>query len=143
LNKGQIIFLYFLLCLKCARSSFQEKSSGFERKEDFTSDFKEDLRFEEAPSIKNSRTEENRTTHERATRVHGRAPQAEPAEFGTATSRAAVPGCTATRVPDARPCGLARPCRLPARAIMRFCDLFMCFSFGGFGDFFQTSLSNT
>ena len=74
------------MCLKCAHSSFQEKSSGFDRKEDFTSDFKKDERFEEAPSIKNSRTEENRTTHGRATGVHGRAPQAEPAEFGTATA---------------------------------------------------------
>jgi len=51
-------------------SSFQEKSLGFDGKEDFKSDFKEDLRFEEVSSTKNSKAEENRARH-------GRAPQGE------------------------------------------------------------------
>jgi len=92
------------LCLKCARSLFQEKSSDFDRKEEFTSDFKEDRGFEDVPGIKDSRTEQNRTTHGRATGVHGRAPRAESAQNGTRAARPAVPGRTASRAPHARPC---------------------------------------
>jgi len=47
-------------------SFLQEKSSGFDGKEDFTSDFKEDLRFEEVSNTKNSKVEENRARHDRA-----------------------------------------------------------------------------
>ena len=68
---------------KLRLSSFQEKLSDFDGKEDFKRKFKEDQRFEEAPSIKNSRTEENRTTHGHAAGVHGRAPQAERPQAGT------------------------------------------------------------
>ena len=39
---------------------------GFDGKEDFKSDFKEDLRFEEVSSTKNSKAEENRARHGRA-----------------------------------------------------------------------------
>ena len=68
---------------KLRLSSFQKKLSNFDGKEDFKRKFKEDQRFEEAPSIKNSRTEENRTTHGHAAGVHGRAPQAERPQVGT------------------------------------------------------------
>ena len=43
---------------------------GFDRKEDFKSDFKEYYRSEEAPSIKESKADEN-------SRRHGRAPKVE------------------------------------------------------------------
>ena len=39
---------------------------GFNGKEDFKSNVKEDLRFEEAPSTKKNKTEENRARHDRA-----------------------------------------------------------------------------
>ena len=64
-----------LIVLKCARSSFQEKSSGFNKKEDFTSDFKEHLGFEEAPSTKKSKAEQNRARYGRTIGVHCCAPK--------------------------------------------------------------------
>jgi len=39
---------------------------GFDGKEDFKSNFKEDKRIEEAPSTKKSKTEENEARHGRA-----------------------------------------------------------------------------
>jgi len=50
---------------------------GFERKEDFKSDFKEDWRSKEAPSIKESKADEDSRRHGRATGLHNRAPEAE------------------------------------------------------------------
>jgi len=50
---------------------FQEKSLGFDRKEDFNNKFKEDWRSEEAPSIKESKAAENSNWHGRATGPHG------------------------------------------------------------------------
>ena len=83
---------------------------------------------------------ENRTTHGRATGVHGRAPQAESAGFGTATARPAVPVRTATRVPHARPCVGAQAAVRGGTAVPAACSRdnavfrpFMCFSFGDFG----------
>jgi len=100
---------------KLRLSSFKEKSSGFDGKEDFKSKFKEDERFEEALSIKNSKTAETQDTHGNATGVHGRAPQAE------ATKLAAPPHGQPCL--HARPCVVARPCRRPPRAVLRFFGL--------------------
>jgi len=64
-------YLPLLLIVPKMRSFFiSVEIIRFDRKENFTSDFKEDLRFEEVPSIKNSKAEENRARH-------GRAPQGE------------------------------------------------------------------
>jgi len=49
----------------------------FNRKEDFKSDFKEDERSEEAPIIKESKTEENSRRHDRAIGLHSCALEAE------------------------------------------------------------------
>jgi len=64
--------------------------------------------FEEGSSTKNSKAEENMTTHGRVTRVHSRAPQAEAAEVGTTSARLAVLGRTTTSTPHARSCVGAR-----------------------------------
>jgi len=59
-------YLPLLLIVPKMRSFFiSGEIIRFDRKENFTSDFKEDLRFEEAPSTKNNKTEQK----------HGRAPQ--------------------------------------------------------------------
>ena len=88
------------MCLNCARSLFQEKSSDFDRKQEFTSDFKEDRGFEDVPGIKDI-AERSRTgpPHGRATGVHGRAPRAEGPERHNRT--------------HGRPCLDARPAVRP------------------------------
>jgi len=107
------------LCLKYARSSFQEKSSGFDRKEDFTSDFKEDLRFEEALNTKNSKAKENRARHGQATWLHDRIHKAESTQDGKQVKHGKAEmwhghpmlGGTAVPCGTGTPCCLARPCR--------------------------------
>ena len=115
------------MCLKCARSLFQEKSSDFDRKEEFTSDFKEDRGFEDVPGIKDSRTEQNRTTHGRATGVHGRAPRAESAQNGTRAARPAVPERTAVRGGTAVPAVWHGRAICGPRAFSPFFDAFILF----------------
>ena len=53
---------------------------GFDRKEDFKSDFEEGWRFEEALGIKDSKIEGKNARHRCVTGVHGRAPEAEQAK---------------------------------------------------------------
>ena len=50
---------------------------GYDRKEDFKSDFNEYWRFEEAPSIKGSKAEGKSGRYGRAPGLHGRALEAE------------------------------------------------------------------
>ena len=89
--------------------------------------------MEEVRSIKNSKTAENRTTHGRATGVHGRAPRAEEPESAPlphgrpCASRTAVRGGTA--VPAVRHGRAVHP----PGAVSRF-SLFLfgiCFIFEG------------
>ena len=81
---------------------FQEKSLGFDRKKDFNNDFKEDQRFEEAPSIKESKVEENSSRHGRTTGPRSRTTEAETThgrKVGTLGHAVAVLGCMATCTP--------------------------------------------
>jgi len=83
------------LRLKRTRSSFQEKSSDFDRKEDFTSDFKKDWRFEEAPIIKESKAEQNSGQHAQNGRRHrwaiGRTDRAPKTQHGLPAREVARP----------------------------------------------------
>jgi len=136
--------LIHILCLKCVRSSFQEKSSAFDRKEDFTSDFKEDWRFEEAPSIKGSKVEQNSRRHGRATGVHGRAPEPETSAIGKldarpGSRRTAVRWCThGCALLHDWPCVGAWPCRHPSARFRLFSIIYMFFlgAFWGLRSFF-------
>jgi len=77
------------LCLKPS-SSFQEKSSDFDRKEDFTSDLKKDWRFKEALRIKGSKAKQNNGQHVQHRR-----------RDGSATGLTAVhPGPSTTGLPE-------------------------------------------
>ena len=126
--------LFLLLCLKRACSSFQDKSPDFDRKEDISSGFKKDSRFEEARGsreTKQSKTADNM----RKTGEH------------TEGQKDARP-CTQTR---AQPAGqyLARPgragwhdrarqgCVGPGR--FRSSSRFLAFFIRGFPSFFGTS----
>jgi len=118
----------FLLCLKCTRSSFQEKSSNFDRKKDFTSNFKKDWRFKDAPRIKGSKIEHNSGQHAQNRRRYGR-------KIGR-TDRA--PKTHHDR--SARE--VARPCRAQPCARSRFSTFLFRFSFtfgGLLPNFFQSS----
>ena len=79
---------------------------GFDRKEDFTSDFKDEWRFEEAPSIKGSKVEENSRRHGRVTGMHGLAPE---------------PDTSTTGKHCAQACAYARAA-VPVQPSARFCD---------------------
>jgi len=76
-------------------------------KEDFTRDFKEDWRFEEALSIKGSKVEQNSRRHGRATGVHGHAPELETSVTNRHCAQPAVCGCTASYAPRASAHGRA------------------------------------
>jgi len=157
------------LCLECAPCLVQEKSSGFAKEEEFTSDFKEDLRFDEVPNAMNNDAEDNRRAHGRATGVHDYAPRVEtcpavqpgarPAVCGrtvvlwwTATRayharpcvpRTAVRGCTATRGPmHGQPCVPARSCHVGALSDFAFSRAINGVFASFFRGFSQTSLEH-
>ena len=126
------------MCLNCALSSFQEKSSGFDEKEDFRSKFKEDQMMEEVSSTKKSKTADNTRETGHARECHRGARPCTPGREGhnwpchrtgsrafthsrPCASRTAVRGCTASRAWWHGRAGC------PSHAVLRFFGLLFQF----------------